>query len=139
MDEVSVRIEVEVNPTEDSAKVTKAVENVFGSLELKEKIHVKRARLLIAQTKELENLAKFGNLLRRDRIRAAARGVLFQGLKGNTITFCLNKQVAYAGHVSFCEPTAESPLGPVKVRIKCDNPLELIDWLAPKKVRERKK
>jgi len=27
---------------------------------------------------------------------------------------------------------AESPLGPIKVQIKCENPKELIDWLAPK-------
>jgi len=58
--------------------------------------------------------------------------VLFKGLNENSITFYLNKQVAYAGHVSFCQPVAESPLGPIKVQILCDKPKDLIDWLAPK-------
>ncbi|MFQ6074145.1 MAG: hypothetical protein ACE5KC_02885, partial [Candidatus Bathyarchaeia archaeon] len=88
--------------------------------------------LLKAKAKGREGLTKLYNLLRRERIRDAARGVLYKGLSGNSITFCLNKQVAYAGHISFCQPVAESPLGPIKVQITCDNPKELIDWLAPK-------
>jgi predicted RNA binding protein with dsRBD fold (UPF0201 family) len=27
---------------------------------------------------------------------------------------------------------AESPLGPIRVKIKCENPRQLIDWLAPR-------
>lgn len=128
-----MQVEVEVNPTEDASKVKQAVENIFGSLELEEKLQ-RRGSLLVARAKDVESLSKFGNLLRRERIRDAARGVLFQGLKGNTITFCLNKQVAYAGHVSFCEPVAESPLGPIRVHIKSNNPRKLIDWLSPRTV-----
>jgi len=128
-----VQVEVEVNPTEDLDKVRQAVENIFGSLKLEEKPQ-RRGSLLRGQANDTDNLSKFGNLLRRERIRDAARGVLFQGLRGNTITFYLNKQVAYAGHVSFCEPVAESPLGPIKVQIKFANPLKLINWLAPRTV-----
>jgi predicted RNA binding protein with dsRBD fold (UPF0201 family) len=40
--------------------------------------------------------------------------------------------VAFAGHVSFCEETGESPLGPLKVAIECSDPQQLIDWLAPR-------
>ncbi len=80
----------------------------------------------------MEGLTKLYNLLRRERIRDAARGVLFKGLSQNSITFYLNKQVAYAGHISFCQPSGESPLGPIKVQITCDKPKELIEWLAPK-------
>jgi len=137
MDEVNVRVEVIVNPTEDVDKVKQAAENMFGSLELEEKPQ-RGGSLLVAQGKDVEMLSKFSNLLRRERIRDAARGVLFHGLKGNTITFFLNKQVAYAGHVSFCEPVAESPLGPIKVKIESDNSLKLIDWLAPKTVKDGK-
>ena len=126
-----MQVKVEINPTEDVAKVRQAVEKIFGNLPLEEKAQ-RRSMLLLAQVKDLKGLSKFGYLLRRERIRDAARGVLFQGLKGNTISFCLNKQVAYAGHVSFCDPVAESPLGPIKVKIKCDNPVKLIDWLAPR-------
>jgi hypothetical protein len=131
MDEVNVYVETEINPTESEEKVKKAVENVFGNIQIKTQPSYKGS-LLTAEAKGLEALTKLYNLLRRERIRDAARGALFKGLSGKTISFCLNKQVAYAGHISFSEEMAESPLGPVKVKIECDNPRELIDWLAPK-------
>ena len=134
MDEIDVEIEVDVNPTEDLEKVERAVENIFGSMEFDVKRR-KRGSLLIAQAKGRDGLAKFYNLLRRERIRDATRGVLFEGLREKSITFHLNRQVAYAGHISFSKPMGESPLGPIKVRIRCDEPRELIEWLAPKTTR----
>jgi predicted RNA binding protein with dsRBD fold (UPF0201 family) len=133
MDEVGVYVEVEVYPTESEEKVKQAIENIFGNIQIKIQPIYNRC-LLVAEAKGLETLSKLYNLLRRERIRDAARGVLFEGLEGKTINFCLNKQVAYAGHVSFSKEVAESPLGPIKVKIECDNPRELIDWLAPKTV-----
>ena len=131
MDEVDVQVEVEVNPTEDPKKIKVAVENIFGSVECE--IRTKGCgSLLTAKTKGTNALTKLYNLLRRERIRDAARGVLFDGLGEKSIVFYLNKQVAYAGHVSFSKAVAESPLGPIKVQIRCDNPRELIEWLAPK-------
>jgi predicted RNA binding protein with dsRBD fold (UPF0201 family) len=131
MDEISVHIDVEINPTEDSEKVKRAVENMFGQVNFEVKPQ-QRGSLLTAETKGLDGLTKLQNLLRRERIRAAARGVLFEGLRGNSIVFYLNKQVAFVGHASFSEPVGESPLGPIKIEIHCDNPKELIDWLAPR-------
>ncbi len=130
MQSVNVIIEVEVNPTEDVDKVKQAVINVFGNLSFEEKSGHKGI-MLSAEVEGWESLAEFGKLLRRERIRDAARTVLFRGLEGTTITFFLNKQVAYAGHVSFCEPVAESPLGPIKVQIEGGGS-KLIDWLAPR-------
>jgi len=131
MDEVSVDVEVEIKLTESEEKVKRAVENVFGSIPVQIKpLH--KGSLLVARAKGLETLTKLYNLLRRERIRDAARGALFEGLRGNSISFCLNKQVAYVGHISFSEPVAESALGPIKVRIECENPREIIDWLAPR-------
>jgi len=131
MDDVDIHVEAEINPTEDSEKVKKAVENIFGNLQLEVKSQ-RLGSLLIAKAKGIDGLTKLYNLLRRERIRDAARGVLFDGLDKKSIVFYLNKQVAYAGHVSFSKPVAESPLGPIKVQIRCDNPRELIEWLAPK-------
>jgi len=128
MDEISVHIEVEINPTEDPEKVKRAVENIFGKVEFVIKPQ-QRGSLLLAETKGLDGLSKLQNLLRRERIRAAARTVLFEGLHEKSIIFYMNKQVAFVGHVSFSEPVAESPLGPIKIEINCTNPRELIDWL----------
>ncbi len=133
MNEIAIQVEVEINPTEDQEKVKRAVENILGNAEFEIK-QLKQGSLLVAKAEGMDGLTKFYNLLRRERIRDATRGVLFGGLSGKFIVFYLNKQVAYVGHVSFSQPTAESPLGPIKVQIQCDSPRELIEWLAPKTV-----
>ena len=131
MDEIDIQIQADINPTEDEAKVKRAIENMFGNVEFEVK-PLKRGSKLIARTSGVDGLTKIYNLLRRERIRDAARAVLNACTSSNTIIFYLNKQVAYAAHVSFSQPVAESPLGPIKVEIRCDNPRELIDWLAPR-------
>lgn len=131
MNEITVKVEVEVNPTEDLEKVKQAVENLFGKVDYEVR-PLRRGVLLVAKTGGMAGLTKLYNLLRRERVRDAARSVLFGGLSGKSITFHLNKQVAYVGHVSFSKPVAESPLGPIKVQVTCEDPGGLIDWLAPK-------
>jgi hypothetical protein len=131
MNAITVQVEAEINPTENPDKVKLAVENVFGAVKFE--VHPrKQGDIVVAHATGTEGLTKLYNLLRREHIRDATRSVLFRGLEGNTITFYLNKQVAYVGHLSFSEPAGESPLGPIKVTITCDNPRELIDWLAPR-------
>jgi predicted RNA binding protein with dsRBD fold (UPF0201 family) len=128
MDEIAVRVEAEVNFTEDEGKVEKAVANIFDGVSVQVKPSFKGS-VLVAEAKGQEALVEFRRLLSLDRIRDAARKVFFGGAKGGAIRFCLNKQVAFAGHVSFCEEVAESPLGPLRVTIKCEDPRVLIDWL----------
>ena len=75
------------------------------------------------------SLEKFRLILSRDGIRAAARSVLFRHMEEGRIVVYLNKQVAFAGHVSFCEPVGESPLGPIRLEIESEDPTGVIDWL----------
>jgi predicted RNA binding protein with dsRBD fold (UPF0201 family) len=131
MEEIAVRMETEVNPTEAEEKVKMAVANLFGNIPTRTKPSY-NGSVLTAEAKGLEALVKLRNLLRMDRVRDAARKVFFAGIRGKTIGFCLNKQVAFAGHISFSEEVAESPLGPIRVTIECENPRQLIDWLAPR-------
>jgi len=131
MEEVTVLVEAEINPTETEEKVKTAVANMFGDM----LINVKPSQggsVLVAESKSRGAIENFGAILRRDRVRAAARKILYKSVRGNTIGFFLNKQVAFAGHVSFSQETGESPLGPLKVAIETENPRELIDWLAPR-------
>jgi len=132
MDEIAIRVETEVNFTEDEVKVEKAVVNIFDKMSAEIKPDFK-CGVLVAEAKGREALAEFRRLLSLDRIRDAARKVFFAGLEGGAIRFCLNKQVAFAGHVSFCEEFAESPLGPLRVTIQCEEPLLLINWLTGRK------
>jgi predicted RNA binding protein with dsRBD fold (UPF0201 family) len=131
MDQITIHIEVDVNPTESEEKVTKALWNLFGDTPIEIK-PAHKGSVLTANVQGLRALATLKNVLRRDHIRDAARRALLGSIREGTICFYLNKQVAFAGHVSFSEETTESPLGPIKVEISCENPRELIDWLAPK-------
>jgi predicted RNA binding protein with dsRBD fold (UPF0201 family) len=131
LDEVTLRVETPVNFTESEEKVRIAVENIFGKLPIAV-APGHRGSFLTVEVKDRDSLTRFRNLLRNERIRDAARRVFFQGMKGNTIDFCLNKQVAFVGHVSFSGETSESPLDPIRVTIISENPKELVDWLAPR-------
>lgn len=131
VNQIEIEIQADINPTEDEVKVKQALENLFGALQFELKPQI-RGSVLLGRTKGIDGLTKLQNILRRERIRAAARAVLYGGKGERNVVFYLNKQVAYAGHVSFCQPVGESPLGPLKVEIQCDDPRELIEWLAPK-------
>ncbi|MGA2524367.1 MAG: RNA-binding domain-containing protein [Candidatus Bathyarchaeia archaeon] len=129
MDQVTVHAETEINPTETEEKVKTAVFNILGNVSITVTPDGK-CSVLKADASGQDSLFKLRNLLRNDRIRDAARKALFHGIRGNFISFCLNKQVAFAGHVSFSEETAESPLGPMRVTITSNNPRQLVEWLA---------
>jgi predicted RNA binding protein with dsRBD fold (UPF0201 family) len=131
MVEITIFAETEIYPTESEDSVKAAVSNVLDNATITVKSSIKGSQLT-AVAKGQESLIKLRNMLRNDRIRDAARRMLFKSIRGNMISFCLNKQVAFAGHVSFSEETAESPLGPIKFNIETDNPQQIIDWLAEK-------
>ncbi|MCL1965998.1 MAG: hypothetical protein FWF66_06315 [Candidatus Bathyarchaeota archaeon] len=132
METVTVHINVDVNPTEDEEKVKRAITNVFyHSVFTSEPAF--QGYTLKAVAHGQESLVNFRNLLRNDRIRDAARKTLYRAIRdGDKIIFYINKQVACAGHISFSEENAESPLGPIHVVIETAAPKLLIDWLAEK-------
>jgi predicted RNA binding protein with dsRBD fold (UPF0201 family) len=131
MEQVKIHVEAEVNPTESLENVQAAIGTILegANVEVRE---ARKGAVLIATAEGQEKLIKLRKAMRNDRIRDAARKQLFRAIHGNTISFCLNKQVAFAGHISFCEETAESPLGPIKILIEAENPTQLVEWLAQK-------
>lgn len=128
MDEITLSVETEINPTEAEEKVKTALTNLFGNVPIEIKAsHV--GKVLMSEAQGRQALGNFRNVLRRDRVRDAARRVFYAGLRGKSVVFFLNKQVAFAGHVSFSQEIGESPLGPIRVAVECENPRELIGWL----------
>lgn len=126
-----MRVEAEVNPTENQEKVKKAITNIVSNPTFKTASEGYKT-ILVARAEGREALSTFYNLLRKEMILDTARSVLFKGIDGNCIRFYLNKQVAFVKKISFCKPFAESPLGPLKVEIICDGPEDFINWLSPK-------
>jgi len=131
---VSVRVEAEVNPTENPEKVKRANTNIISNptFEMASKGYT---AILTAKGEGKDALSLFHDLLRKEMILDSARSILLKGIDGNCIRFYLNKQVAFVNKISFCKPFVESPLGSLKVEIICDDPIEIINWLSPKTLR----
>ncbi|MDR2707294.1 MAG: hypothetical protein LBB87_00890 [Nitrososphaerota archaeon] len=133
METVTVHIDVDVNPTEDEEKVKRAIANILCKPVFTSEPAFQGYKLKVTAHGQ-ESLLNFRNLLRNDRVCDAARKVLNRAIRDddNRISFYINKQVAYVGHVSFSEKNAESPLGPIHVVIETATPRLLIDWLTEK-------
>lgn len=130
-EEIIIHIEAEVNPTEDEEKVKTAINNIVSNSTFTSNPGFKGS-ILKAEAKGQESLVKLRNMLHNDRIRDASRKLLYRAIRDNKISFFLNKQVAYAGHISFSEEIKESPLGPLKVTIETCTPTQIVEWLAEK-------
>ena len=78
-------------------------------------------------TGRASGLERLQELLKRQRIRGAARSVLLRGLTDDAVTFRLNKQVALVGKVSFS--TEPQPLGDIGVTILTEDPAAVVDLL----------
>lgn len=131
---LTIRIEVEVRPTEDEGKVKKALKNIFtlSDNEIKSIDMGSNYKLLVVESKKLSILFRLYELLRQERILDTARSIMLSSRRGNMLTIKLHKQSAYAGHISFISYDEESPLGPITLTIVSDKLDEIIDWLAPK-------
>jgi len=129
---VEIVAEATVNPTEDQRKVEKALAAVLRDYTM-EKVNLGRETVLLrARAQKLDSLVPLQALLIQDRIRDAARSVLYSGIAGKTLRFGVNKQVAYVDHISLVELNKEPPLGSIRVEITCDDPESVIDWIAPR-------
>ncbi len=131
MNEVQIRVETPLNPSEDPEKVLRAVRNLFPNCAPVTIRTDERHVRLEGSMNRLEDLENLKSLLRQEAIRDAARKLLFSSISGSSILVYLNKQAAFAGKVSFCGAYDESPLGPVTLTITAENPEQLVDWLAP--------
>ncbi len=127
---VRIAIEAMVNPTEDEEKVVRALHNIFPEVSVQRIPTDNRRVRLRLNGNGLSILTTLRNLIKQDRIRTAARAIILRRTEDTRIQFCLNKQAAFAGHASFCEPMGESPQGPITVEIVADNPSSVVDYLA---------
>ncbi|WP_455364334.1 RNA-binding domain-containing protein [[Eubacterium] cellulosolvens] len=132
MNRFKVQVEARIHPTEDLEKVRRAIENIYsGPLSL-QKIGETNIQILKGSGDDLSVLKGLKDILKRDRIRAAANAALSSGILGESLIVHLNKQVAYAKHVSFCGSVSESPLGPIAVTIEGGDLYRAVEWLTSK-------
>lgn len=93
-----LRIRARINHTEDPEKVKRAVSNIFPLVKLEV-----RDGEMVGEGEDSEALLHFGELLREQIIRDAARAFLEHHRQGMTYRFGLNKQAALMGKVNFVD------------------------------------
>ena len=131
---MSLRITAEatLHPTEDEAKVKRALLNIFPEAKVEKISKGDEVHIMRLNGSGMNFLSTFRHLIKQDRIRDAARRVIMARTEGERIEVYLHKQAAFAGHVSFCGPVGESPLGPITVRIDTPSPEQVVDYVASK-------
>ena len=126
---VRITAEANLNPTEDEAKVRRALLNIFPEGKVQKITKPDGVELIRINGSSMIFLGEFRRLLKQDKIRDTARKVLLARIEGERITLCLNKQAAFAGHASFCAAVGESPQGPITIQIETPKPEEVVDYL----------
>lgn len=118
---VEVRLSTRCHRTEDRNIIATAMTLLFPDA------RVEGDDPVVASSR---SVVRFGELLRQQRIRDAARSVMRKGIRGNSTHFVLNKQVAAVGKVSFSQES--HPLGDIEVLIEDPDIERVIDSIAPR-------
>jgi predicted RNA binding protein with dsRBD fold (UPF0201 family) len=125
--EVEIKVEAPVNPSEDPQKVIAAIENVIERCS-PEFRYGSRA---VGRARGTEALELIYEQVRSRSAMGVLRRMLLDNRAGDTTWFFLNKQAAAAGIAAIIEDEQESPLGPIRVTIDCEELDPLVDWLVP--------
>ncbi len=116
-----ISISCPVNPSEDPDKVRSAILNIFPDAELEQDDRGFKGTA--------PGLDRFHQLIRKQKILDATRGVLMTSIRGTRARMLLNKQVATVGKVSFAD--RNPVLGAIEVFIEDDDLEAYVDRLAP--------
>lgn len=121
---VDVTVTAPVNDTEVTDRVIDAVENLFPGADVE-----KRDGRIVAGTHSLEHLSE---RLREQEILDTARSAFYDGLAGDTFSFRLKKQAAFAGVVNFAVGPPDE-LGELRVEVTVHEPSAeaYVDYVAP--------
>lgn len=124
---IEVKAEAPVNPSEDPQKVIDAIASVVQRCS-PEFRYGSRA---IGRATGAEALALIYEQARSRSAMGVLRRMLVDNRAGSGTWFLLNKQAAAAGIAVVIEDEQESPLGPIRVTVNCEELDALTDWLAP--------
>ena len=120
----TIKIKAQLQPTEDPDKVTRAITNLFGEIPL----NIDREQNIITgKIGDIPQLRDLRARIAQDRIRTTLCNTLSRWMDDDYLSFGLNRQAAYAGHVSI-NLTNEDPMGPIQVQIRGDVQ-QVIDFL----------
>jgi uncharacterized protein len=121
---VELRVETILNPSEDPEKVKKCLVNVANGCR-----PVTKDGCVEATCRGIMSLHHIRVGVRSKSSLGVFRKLLEWNRKGNVTWFLLNKQAAYSGVISLAEHYEESPLGPIRVTITSESLDTIIEWL----------
>jgi predicted RNA binding protein with dsRBD fold (UPF0201 family) len=124
---VDLKVEAIVNPSEDTQKVIDAIANLFTRCSPEVSF---RSRV-VGRAVGSDSLALLYEQVRSRSAMGVLRRMLLDNRVGDSTSFLLNKQAATSGIAAVIEEEQESPLGPIRVTISCEQLDALIDWLVP--------
>lgn len=127
---VELKVEAAVNPSESPERVKTAVANVIQCSP-----EFRYGNKVIGKSLGSESLRTIYEQIRCRSAMAVLRRILLINRVADSTWFFLNKQAAATGILVVIEDEHESPLGPVKVTVNCEEIDALIDWLVPGNMR----
>ena len=119
-----IEMSCSLNPSEDPAKVEKAITNIFPYSIIKYENFT-----MFAQSKELRSFEKIYEAIHTNQSQKTYGRNLENNLENDTTWFFLNKQAAFVERVAIYDEPEESPLGPIKVTLTSSNIDGIIDWI----------
>lgn len=124
---VELKVEAQVNPSEDPDKVIDAITQVIERCSPE----FRYGSRVIGRATGIEPLSIIYEQVRSRSAMGVLRRMLLDNRAGTSTWFLLNKQAATAGIAAVVEDERESPLGPIRVTLTCEELDALTDWLAP--------
>jgi hypothetical protein len=124
---IELKVEASVNPSENPQKVIDAIASVVERCSPE----FRYGGRIVGHAIGSEPLAILYEQVRSRSAMGVLRRMLLDNRAGNSTWFLLNKQAATAGIAAVIEDEQESPLGPIRVTINCEELDILIDWLVP--------
>ncbi|MGI0049872.1 MAG: hypothetical protein ACREAW_10060 [Nitrososphaera sp.] len=124
---IELKVEAPVNPSEDPQKVIGAIEMVVERCSPE----FRYGSRVVGRGAGIEPFSILYEQVRSRSAMGVLRRMLVDNRAGDSTWFLLNKQAATAGIAVVIDEEQESPLGPIRVTISCEELDTLIDWLVP--------
>ncbi|HZD36584.1 MAG TPA: RNA-binding domain-containing protein [Nitrososphaeraceae archaeon] len=118
-------VHTHIHRTESVEKLQAALKNVIRL----STTNVENQGILVGTSDQVESLSIIYEQVRSRRSVSVLRRMLINNLYGNTTYFLLNKQAAAAGVVALIDRENESPLGGLRIQVRCQPIQQVIDWL----------
>jgi len=124
---LELKVEAAVNPSEDPQKVIDAIERVIDRCSPEFRFGSR----VVGRADGTEPLSLLYEQVRSRSAMGVLRRMLLENRAGDSTWFLLNKQAATAGIAAVIEHEQESPLGPIRVTLSCEELDSVVDWLVP--------